>query len=145
MPGHQRTKLALLASIAALALAGPAQAAPSAMEMRLVERINDARASHGLRQLRFSSRLAEGADDWSRHLVRRDSFHHGDLRSGMGEVIAWGTCDWFRPGRAVRMWLRSPGHRALVLRRGFRAVGTGWTRGPWRGYGCVEMAVARFR
>ena len=28
--------------------------------------------------------------------------------TGMGEVIAWGTCEWFRPGRAVRMWLRSP-------------------------------------
>ena len=97
------------------------------MELRLAERINDAR-SLGLRQLRFSSRLAEGADEWSRHLVRRDSFHHGDLRTGMGEVIAWGTCDWFRPGRAVRMWLRSSGHRELVLRRGFRAVGTGWTR-----------------
>ena len=43
------------------------------------------------------------------------------------------------------MWLDSPGHRALLLRPGFRYVGTGWTRGTWRSYGCVEMAVARFR
>ena len=141
-----RTTLALLASVVAVTVAAPAQAAPSDMERRLAERINDARASHGLRQLRLSSRLAESASDWSRHLMRRDAFHHGSLRNGTGEVIAWGTCSHFGPGRAVRMWLASSGHRALLLRRGeFRVVGTGWRRGPWRGYGCVEMAVARFR
>jgi len=145
MPGHLRTSLALVSCVAAVALAAPAQAAPSDMEKRLVERINDTRASHGLRKLRVSSRLDESASDWSRHLMRQDAFHHGSLRSGTGEVIAWGTCEWFRPARAVTMWLNSPGHRALLLRPGFRVVGTGWTRGPWRGYGCVEMAVARFR
>ena len=145
MPGHLRTSLALLSCAAAVALAAPAQAAPSDMERRLVEKINDARAAHGLRQLRISSRLGDSASDWSRHLMRRDAFHHGSLRSGTGEVLAWGTCRWFTPARAVRMWLNSSGHRALLLRPGFRAVGTGWTRGPWRSYGCVEMAVARFR
>jgi uncharacterized protein YkwD len=63
----------------------------------------------------------------------------------MGEVIAWGTCSWFSPAQAVRLWLGSPGHRALLLRPGFRFVGTGWTRGAYRSYGCAEMAVARFR
>ena len=67
------------------------------------------------------------------------------LRSGTGEIIAWGTCSWFRPAQAVRMWLNSSGHRALLMRPGFRVIGTGWNRGPWRGYSCVEMAVARFR
>ena len=43
------------------------------------------------------------------------------------------------------MWLDSPGHRVLLLRPSFRYVGTGWTSGNWRGYNCVEMAVARFR
>jgi len=144
MPGHLRT-FALFSCVVAFVLAAPAQAAPTEMEERLVKRINEVRAAHGLRQLRYSGRLGEGASDWSRYLMRRDSFHHGSLRAGTGEVIAWGTCEWFRPGRAVRMWMRSSGHRALLLRRGFRAVGTGWARGPWRSYGCVEMAVARFR
>ena len=145
MPGRLSTSAALLACMCALLVAAPAQAAPSAMEKRLVNRINDARAEHGLRALRMGPRLSRGAHAWSRHLMRADSFHHGRLSSGTGEVLAWGTCSWFRPARAVRLWLNSSGHRALLLRPGFRVVGTGWTRGAWRGYVCVEMAVARFR
>jgi len=145
MPGHLRTTLALVSCLVAVVVAVPAQATPTAMERRLVDRINDARSSYGLRQLRIAPKLSRGASSWSRHLVRRDAFHHASLRSGTGEIIAWGTCSDFGPGRAVRMWLASSGHRALLLRRGFRVIGTGWRRGPWRGYGCVEMAVARFR
>jgi uncharacterized protein YkwD len=145
MPGHLKSTLALLSCVFAVALAAPAQASPTEMERRLVEQINDVRDSYGLRKLRIGSTLADGAHDWSRHLLRRDSFHHSRLRAGTGEVLARGTCSWFRPRRAVRMWLDSPGHRALLLRPGFRSVGTGWMRGPWRGYGCAELAVARFR
>ena len=147
MPRHLRTLLALCCCIVAAAVAsGPAQsAAPTSMEKRLVERINDVRAAHGLRQLRIGSRLNQGARSWSRYLVRRDSFHHASLSPGTGEILAWGTCSWFTPAQAVRMWLDSPGHRVLLLRPSFRFVGTGWTRGAWRSYGCVKMAVARFR
>jgi uncharacterized protein YkwD len=143
MSGHLRAFLALFTCVVALGAASPAQAATS--EQRLVKRVNEARADHGLRQLRPARKLAAGADAWSRHLVRRDAFHHARLSAGTGEILAWGTCAWFRPAQAVRMWLRSSGHRALLLRPGFRVVGTGWTRGAWRGYGCVEMAVVRFR
>jgi uncharacterized protein YkwD len=145
MPGRPRAIASLLVCILALMLAGTAQAAPSPIEKRLAARINDARDSHGLRNLRIAPKLAEGSRWWARHLIRRDKFHHSRLRAGTGEVLAWGTCSWFTARRAVRLWLKSPGHRALVLRRGFRVVGTGWARGPWRGYDCVEMAVARFR
>jgi uncharacterized protein YkwD len=147
MPGHLRKPFALVDAIFALAsAAAPAQAAPTTMEKRLVERINAARSAHGLRPVKIGPKLNAGARSWSRYLVRRDSFHHAsNLGPARGEIIAWGTCNWFTPGRAVRMWLGSAGHRALMLRPGFRFVGTGWTRGPWRSYGCVEMAVARFR
>jgi uncharacterized protein YkwD len=145
MLGQLRITLALLSCVVAIVVAAPAQAAHPKMESRLVERINDVRASHGLRQLRVGQTLSEGARTWARHLVRRDSFHHASLRSGTGEIIAWGTCSWFGPGQAVRMWLNSSGHRELIMRPGFRVIGTGWNRGPWRGYGCAEMAVARFR
>ncbi|HXV33889.1 MAG TPA: CAP domain-containing protein [Gaiellaceae bacterium] len=146
MSGHLG-KLAVVTCVFALAFAaGPAQAGPTPIEKRLVKHINTARAAHGLRPLKVGTRLNAGARSWSRHLVRRDSFHHAsDLRPGTGEIIAWGTCNWFNPRQAVRMWLGSPGHRALMLRPGFRFVGTGWTRGAWRSYGCVKMAVARFR
>ena len=145
MSGHLRHTILLLSCVVALALAAPAQAEPSWAEKRLAAKINDARDSRGLRQLRFAPKLAEGSHWWARHLVRRDKFHHSNLPAGTGEILAWGTCSWFKPARAVRLWLGSPGHRAILLRRGFRVVGTGWARGPWRGYDCVEMAVARFR
>ena len=145
MPGRPRAIALLVVCILALVLAGTAQSAPSTLEKRLAARINNARDSHGLRNLRTGANLAEGSHRWARHLIRRDKFHHSRLRAGTGEVLAWGTCSWFTTRRAVRLWLRRPGHRALVLRRGFRVVGTGWARGPWRGYDCVEMAVARFR
>ncbi|MGH3011209.1 MAG: CAP domain-containing protein [Gaiellaceae bacterium] len=145
MSGHLRTTILLLSCLLALALAAPAQAAPSPMEKRLAAKINDARDARGLRQLRLGGQLTDGAHWWARHLIRRDKFHHSNVRPGTGEILAWGTCGWFRPGRAVRLWHRSPDHRAILLRRGFRVVGTGWARGPWRGYDCVEMAVARFR
>lgn len=115
------------------------------MEKRLVARINDARTDRGLRKLRIGSGVQSGAHSWSRRLMRADAFYHARLRAGTGEVLAWGTCSWFSPAAAVRAWLGSPSHRAVLLHRSFRFVGAGWTRGQWRGYSCVEMAVARFR
>jgi uncharacterized protein YkwD len=145
MPGHVRLTLALLVCVGALLAATPAVSAPTMMEKRLIAQINDVRADHGLRKLRVGARIQRGAHAWARHLLRADSFHHARLAARTGENLAWGTCNWFSPGQAVRAWLRSPSHRALLLDRRFRAVGAGWTRGAWRGYGCVKMAVARFR
>jgi uncharacterized protein YkwD len=146
MPGPLKTLIALLVCAGALASAAPAESAPTVMEKRLIAKINETRAAHGLRKLRVGPVLQRGAHAWSRHLMRADSFHHSStLAAGTGEILAWGTCAWFTPLRAVRMWLNSPSHRALLLRPGFRYVGAGWTSGNWRGYNCVEMAVARFR
>lgn len=145
MPKPPKGLVALLACTGVLAAAAPAQAAPTTMEKRLIARINDARADRGLRKLRVGATVQAGAHAWARHLRRADSFHHARLRAGTGEVLAWGTCSWFSPAAAVRAWLRSSSHRYVMLRPGFRFVGAGWSRGSWRRYGCVEMAVARFR
>ncbi len=55
MSGHLRKTILLLACVGALALAAPAQADPSWAEKRLAAKINDARDSRGLRQLRFAT------------------------------------------------------------------------------------------
>lgn len=145
MPRPLKTVVALLVCTGILALATPAQAAPTTMEKRLIARINDARTDRGLRKLRVGATIQAGAHAWARHLRRADAFYHDRVRVGTSEVLAWGTCSWFSPAAAVRAWLRSPSHRYLMLRPGFRFVGAGWSRGSWRRYGCVEMAVARFR
>ena len=145
MPKPLATVLALLACTGLLAQAAPAEAAPTTMERRLIAQVNDARTDRGLRRLRIGPTIQAGAHSWARHLRRSGTFHHARVSVGTGEVLAWGTCSWFSPAAAVRAWLRSTSHRYVMLRSGFRFVGAGWTRGSWRGYGCVEMAVARFR
>jgi uncharacterized protein YkwD len=145
IPRLLRTILALVLFMGVLALVTPATASTGTMEKRLIHRINHVRVNHGLHRLRVGHRVQRGADSWARYLMRADAFYHGRLAVGTGEVIAWGTCSWFSPRAAVRAWLRSYEHRVLVLRPGFRRVGAGWARGSWRDYGCVKMAVARFR
>lgn len=141
------TLMAVLAGAAVLTLGTPADAAaaPTKAEKRVIAQINKVRANHGLRKLTVGSWIQRSAKTWSRHLRRSGSFHHGTLSSGVGEVIAWGTCSWFTPAKAVRAWMNSSSHRALVIRPGFRKVGAGWTTGTWRGYSCVKIAVVRFR
>ena len=145
MPKPLATAVSLLACTGVLALAAPAETAPTTMERRLIAQINDARSERGLRKLRIGPTIQVGAHSWARHLRLSDSFHHARVRAGTGEVLAWGTCSWFNPAAAVRAWLRSPSHRYVMLRPGFRFVGAGWSRGSWSRYSCVEMAVARFR
>jgi uncharacterized protein YkwD len=146
MPRAPLVVLAMLACAATLGLAAPTVgAAPTRMEKRLVAKINDARAAQGLRQLRIGYRLARGGHRWSLYLLRADSFYHARLASATAENLAWGTCSYMSPAVAVRMWLGSSAHRRNLLDASARYVGTGWAAGSWRGYNCVELAVARFR
>ena len=144
---HLRAVLPALAAACVLAgPAEPAQAAPTPKEKRLIARINEARADHGLVKLRVGPRIQRGAHEWARHLRRTDAFRHGRLRAGTSENIAWGTpCSWMSPRRTVRRWLDSRPHRRAMLRRGARYVGAGYATGSWRSYSCAELAVARFR
>jgi uncharacterized protein YkwD len=146
MPRTILVLLAVLVCAAILGIAVPtAGAGPTRMETRLVAKINDSRAAHGVRRVRIGSRLTRGAHRWAVYLLRADAFYHGRLAAGTSEIIAWGTCSYMSPRRAIWMWLGSSSHRPYLLDRGARHVGTGWATGRWRGYNCVEMAVARFR
>ena len=146
MPEPVKTLIALLVCAAALALATPTEsAAQTVMEKRLITKINETRAAHGLRTPHRAeaperrARLVASSDAGrlvpSRLATRRR--HGRDPRLGDMRVVhaAAGGAD-------VAQQPLSP---LLLLRPSFRYVGTGWTRGNWRGYNCVEMAVARFR
>ena len=43
----------------------------------------------------------------------------------LGENLAWGTGSLATPRGAVESWMDSPGHRANLLKRGYRDVGVG--------------------
>ena len=43
----------------------------------------------------------------------------------LGENIAWGTGGLATAAEIHRAWMRSPGHKANILRRQFREIGIG--------------------
>jgi uncharacterized protein YkwD len=142
-------KFALAATLMAAIVSAPATAAaaPADPSERMLEAINDLRAKHGLRPLREAPALDRTATGWARHMIRSDSFSHGSsyLRAGFrqaGEILAY-TNGWkVAPKPALRIWLRSPGHRSLLLSRSFRYAGAG----PARGYlnGATTIWVVHF-
>ena len=101
-------------------------------ERAVIRAINRARSANGLRKLRAGHRLARAADAHTRNMLRSDFFSHGAFsqrvrryvhRRSIGETIAM-TSRCSARG-VVRMWLNSPGHRAVLLSGRFRRVGIG--------------------
>jgi uncharacterized protein YkwD len=87
-------------------------------------------------------------------MLQRNYFSHGSvaerLRSfgvrgpRLGENLAWGVGTAGEARRIVKLWLASPGHRANLLRRGFRRIGVGAVVGPFAGYADVHVVTADF-
>ncbi len=110
--------------------------------------VNRERAKRGLRRLRASRQLTRSAQSHSRDMVRRRYFSHvspGGMsanqrvrRSGymrkrrgcrIGETIAWGTGSFATPAALVRTFMRSSGHRRILLDRRYRDIGIGLSLG----------------
>ena len=134
--------------VAALIVAGPAKAVtlqdrPSA-EHSLLHRMNSVRAHHGLRPLKLARSLKKAATRHTASMARHGYFAHELLESGVW--TSFGTwIHWYWPGRSyrtwtagenlawaparlgarrtVRMWLKSPPHRANLLGSSWRRVG----------------------
>jgi uncharacterized protein YkwD len=146
--------LTLAASCLLAPLFGPitsnANAKPSldGRERAIVRAINRQRSNHGLSKLRSSSKLARAADYHSWEMLDADFFAH-ESRDGspfdqrvrrfakhkaLGETLAMvGGCGRKAAGRIVRMWMNSPGHRAILLSSSYRKVGLGKRTGDLRG------------
>jgi uncharacterized protein YkwD len=117
-----------------------AQAAANRAESAIVVAMNAERARYGLPRLRLSRALSGSAKAHTIDMLRHDSLSHnssdgtqpgvriaratGAHRSG--ETIAWAQRGAGSGARTIiRMWMTSPGHRALILSRSFRRVGVG--------------------
>jgi uncharacterized protein YkwD len=129
--------------LAALSIApGVAAGTPrlDARERAIVRAINRQRSEHDLAKVRSSARLARAADYHSWEMLDADYFAH-ESRDGspfeervrrfadhraLGETLAMlGRCGRRSPRRIVRMWMNSPGHRAILLSPTYRRVGIG--------------------
>ena len=100
----------------------------------LFDRLNAERRARGLAALDWDGDLARLAADWSAHMASTGNFSHRDLGaagsqpgmgkfSALGENIAW-VEGYPNMGNQLHVgWMKSEGHRANMLQRGFDSVG----------------------
>jgi uncharacterized protein YkwD len=148
----------LLTALFATPLTGTAAAKPrlDGKERAIVRAINRQRSRHGLATLRSSRRLARAADFHSWEMLDANYFAHESRDGGpfdrrvrrfanhraVGETLAMlGGCGRKAARKVVRMWMNSPGHRAILLSSSFRRVGIGRRKGDLGGNrACVVTA-----
>ena len=129
---------ALLAVSAGLVVALPATpVAAKPAEVAMVQAINKYRHAYGLRSLRPAYSLFASAGRYSHRMMRSDYFGHmsripvASRWRAAGETIEWHAGWRLRPRAAVRRWMRSPSHRAVLLSRRFTRIGVGRARGRY--------------
>jgi uncharacterized protein YkwD len=156
-------KTIMLCCVVLVAAAAQPAAATSprltAPEKVMLALINQARTSRGLHKLRVVASLERASRSHSRDMLERGYFSHssysgasyaarlrafGYSRSGcrcwqVGEIIGWGRGGTTVVRGIFREWMKSPVHRADILRRGFRDVGVGVAMGSLRGLSLVRM------
>jgi uncharacterized protein YkwD len=144
-----------VAAVVCSALAVPSQAgAGAATESSLLHEMNRVRALHHLRPLRVHPALERAARSYSLELLREDVFTHGDFAArigrysvpgtALGENLAWAAGSRATAQAVVAGWLASAGHRANLLRPGFRYVGVGAATGRFAGVNGATVVTADF-
>ena len=138
----------------------------AALEDAVVARMNQVRRRHGLRPLRYNSRLRSAAVFHSRDMGRRGYFEHDSISGTpfwrrierfypsrgfrswtVGENLFWAS-ETYGAAFAVREWMNSPPHRENILSRDWREVGIGAVyfanaSGEYRGH-AVTIVTADF-
>lgn len=134
--------------LAALLAAAPAQAQQAtgatslerAYQSSVLTATNRVRASRDLVELRANACVRRFAVRQARRMAARDRMFHQDLgpiltRCGLRRVAENVAYGYATGAQGVwQGWMRSPGHRANILGRGFRLLGTGARRsddGTW--------------
>jgi uncharacterized protein YkwD len=159
MPLSRHIYAGLLVILAALALVQAASTAPaapalSASERSLLAAVNGVRSAHGLRKLSVDPALQSAARSYSRTMLRTNRFTHGAMGARLaahgvrgpryGENLAWAVGPGAAARRIVASWMSSPGHRANLLRPGWRRIGIGALRGTFQGYPGATVVTADF-
>jgi uncharacterized protein YkwD len=130
-------------AVAALPGAAPADASPVSS---MVSEMNTARRAHGLGPLRMSKPMNRSSYRWARNLMRRNWLGHASLRAAhaRGEIIEMHGGKRSRIRGAMRGWMGSAAHRAVVLSPRFHVAGVGKTSGRFGGRRST-IWVARFK
>jgi uncharacterized protein YkwD len=137
----------LIAIVCTLVLAAPALAYTpfNSYEKKVIALVNKQRAKYGLAKLRVNGKLVNAARSHSADMGARKYFshnsptgetwtarlrRHGYTRRGYrywkaGENLYYGSGLYSSPSVAVRAWMRSKAHRAVILTKVFRDIGIG--------------------
>lgn len=101
-------------------------------EDRVLVKVNRNRRAAGLRPVRYFQTCVDGfAERWAAHLASTGEFVHRDQRrildrcnfTWAGETLVRGTA--LTPAGAVRAWMNSPTHRAVLMKPRANRAGIG--------------------
>ena len=132
---------AALASVLLMLAAAPAEGSHRSIRARaaavdaMIQKINEVRASHGLRPLIPSASLESSSQRFAADLMAEDALQHRARPStsaayrSAGEVLAMHAGSQDRVGSTVASWMRSPSHRAVLLTQSMREIGAGVAHG----------------
>jgi uncharacterized protein YkwD len=156
LSSHIRVAFVLVFLTALLAPAAAARnsTALTGSERSLLWEVNAVRRSNGLRPLSVDPLLVRVARGYSVSMLRTNQFTHGSMGARLaasgargpafGENLAWGTGPYAAAKFVVRSWMNSPGHRANLLRPGWRRIGLGVAKGTFQGYPGASVVTADF-
>ena len=140
---------AALAADCANADALPSEISARAASSATLCLINERRAAKRAMPLRAEGTLAQAAEAHAHDMVANRYFSHTSLNGNdfitrvsslartsaarrwalLGENLAWGSGELATPRQIVQAWMDSRGHRANILRRGFRVIGIAVVQG----------------
>ena len=147
--GDKRTPRAKASKVAASQECANANLMPTADNLDLIRAAvlclhNQIRASKGLPALKDNAKLRAAAAGHSADMVGEGYFDHTDPDGDtfvdrilgakyakqtdgwtLGENLAWGTGDLSTPAGVMNAWMNSAGHKANILKRGYKEIGVG--------------------
>ena len=107
---------------------------PDEYENRVMARVNNRRTRAGLPRLRvYQTCLDSTSERWAEHLADSGRLEHRNQHRVLdacnlhwtGETIAKGSRSSLRPGELVTAWMRSPDHRAILMKQRANRAGVG--------------------
>jgi len=131
-------RILAVVALTVLALAAPPGAAHATARDSMLAQINAVRSYVGLHPYRLSPTLNRSSYGFAHYLMRRDRFAHARrIRASgfrmLGEVLEKHSGHGPRVRGTLLAWLRSPGHRAVLLSRRYYWIGLGRVAGRFQG------------
>jgi uncharacterized protein YkwD len=130
MPYRRLPIIALAATVLVTGTAAGSAAGELQRRDRMLHLLNQVRKQHGLPVFRINRELSTYAFRHSKRMARANDVFH--TRNLYRQVRTYGPRMWgenvgmARYLKTVRrLWMHSAGHRANILKRGFRRVGVG--------------------